>query len=360
MLRIGPLISLLRLQLRILTSNRAACMVVLLLFVAAFVVGRPKPPTDDGTCYVLYWDEDSWVERLRAEIPPRGMDDPRIDVRPVEQFLDSRGVICYPRGAHSIQLRPPDGSRSHWLVWYWYSGSNPQAMDAAVDWFWKVTHDHFHEAVPLHVRVSPLETGVPLMRSMRIGLLDHVEDSSKRCIVWAALFFCGCYLPMVSISQQRERGTILSLIVTPAGWRSVAVAMCLFHAALTLVAVGLIVAFLDLGGISANLWMAMVCGVTSYLGVAFFIASWCNSVASAGAGLSLYLMVGGLAPALSHFFPSNWIAGLGGLSIEAQLFTVLGSAASGPNVPQVCGLVLGATFFGLLGIASFRHRIRLC
>jgi hypothetical protein len=358
MVRIGPILALIELQLRMLTSNRAACLVLVLVVAAAALAGRQKPSPHEGVCYVLYWREDPWVARLRAEVPPPDRHGLRIAVRPVAEFADSRGLISYPNGTHSIQLRPPDESRRQWLIWYWYSGSNPEVLSDAVAWFWKVTQDHFCSEAPLEVRVSPLKPSIRWIDSVRMPLDLLSQEWTKRLFVFVGLFFCGCYLPALSLAQQREHGTIASLIATPVGWQGLALAMGLFHVALTVLVVAAVIAMVDLDVVPAELGFAVFLGAVAYLGVGLTLGSWCGSVASASAALTLYLLISGSAVAVAHVLPGHWTAPIARASLESNLLGALMNGAGGGWATIVCRLAIWASLMQLVGCRSIRLRCR--
>lgn len=356
----GPIVPLLHLQGRILWNNRTACAVLILLPLAGMFAGKQRPAVETNTCYVVYWQESAWVERLRAELPRWTGQGIRIVVRHVGQFVDDHGVVCYPRGAHSIQIRPPDETRPHWVIWYWYSGDDPQVLDGPVTWFWNVTNAHFAGEPPVQVRVSHLGTGIPLLPVASISL-DYLEgDSAKRFVVWTTLFFCACYLPALSLAHQRESSTILSLMTTPAGWRGPARATWLFHGGLTWGMALLAVFLLDIHGPVIHLLLALALAIVAYLGIAFVIGSWCGSTASAGAGLSLYLVLTGLAIGIGCYLPDHWVARVSQATIEIHILVDAASEHPGPATESLLRLSIWALAAQLVGWQSFRHRCRTC
>lgn len=340
-------------QVRLLAQNRAACLVLMMFVVAAVVARLHRHAKTDDTCYVLYWRADAWVERLKAAVPHDG-NGPKIKVAPVEQFVDANGLIQYPRGAHSIQLRPPDQSRSDWLVWYWYSGADPSTMEPAVNWFWNATQDHFGGEPSVRVNVSPLETKMPLLRSARLSLDELMNDSAwQHVLVWTAMFFCSCYLPTMSLASQREHGTVLSIATTPAGWAGVAWSIWLFHAGLACVMAAVLAAVMQLSPAHPTLWCTVGLTVNIYLSVAFALGSWCRSAVSAGCGVMLYLATGGLLAATSHFLLGLPIAMA---TPEAALLGILASGDEhtfAADVPSLLCLTLWAIAWSAVGCRSF-------
>ena len=128
-------IALLRHEARSLWQNRTACVVLaLVLLTAVFlrVDGHRRPQLPEEVCYVLYWEADALVRHLAAEAAvAREQSELRIEVAPADRFADKDGIIRYPPGAHSIQLRSREGTSGgprDRVIQYWYSGADPAAI----------------------------------------------------------------------------------------------------------------------------------------------------------------------------------------------------------------------------------------
>ena len=290
-----------------------------------------------------------WVERLKASLP--NSNGPPVEIVHVAELTGPDGAIRYPRGAHSIQMRPPEGERRSWLIWYWYSGSDAAALDAAAEWFWGATQAHFAAEPALQVRVSPLETISPALQSAGLswhGLTDR--ELWRRALCWSALFFCGCYLPTLAVSQERERGTVFAVVTSPLGWRGWARGIWLFHAALAALVAAAVVAIAPPDVPLLILVPALALALAAYLGVAFVLGCCCRSVASASAALMLYLAAGGLTAAAFHLLPTQ-LGALGFSSVEACLLKVFSRPAEAGHdvLPAVAGLAAWALLW--LGVA---------
>ena len=290
----APFLTLLRHQLRLLAQNRSACF-VLLLFTGLAACGMRSGEPASPVCYILYWQDDPWIERLKAELPTANAP-LAIEVVPVEKFVGDGGVIAYPSGAHSIQLRPPTAERDYWMIWFWYSGTRAEVLDPVADWFWSVTQQHFGDSTPMHVRVSSLRPKLQLLEFAGTAARSFVNQAQwKGPVVWSAIFFCGCYLPTMALVQQREHRTIYSLVTTPVGWAGVALSTGVFYWSLTaIVSLSLAAALGYRAG--AGLGVTVLLATAVYIAIGFTMASWCNGPASASAGMLVYLaLAGGLA-----------------------------------------------------------------
>ena len=336
-------------QIRLLKEQRAACL-VLALFVAAAFASRVRQ-SDQGppTCYVVYWRSDPLVERLRREMKD-AVDGFRIVVAPVSQFVDRDGRIAYPAGAHSIQLRPPEPDRPHWLLWCWYSGADPSALDPVIDMFWRVAGQSFGNATSPQVRVSALRPTVPLLGRVTMPFHSATGNSSLHgaIAVWAATFFCGCYLPAVILASQREHNTIQSIATSPVGWRGLILSTWVFYFVLTIALASLLLAILNLNRFDARL--VIILSTVAYLSLGFTLGFGCRSVISASSGIGIYFVIPALLLLLNVYVPSTWFIG----SVESIAIQALRDETS-RTMSSFCSLLSWASIGTLAAAASVRR-----
>ncbi len=351
--------------------NWMACAVLLMiLFVAGMV--RVKADTQQSlggpVCYVVYWEKNDWVSRLetaaRAARDERGL---QIEVVPVEKLSDSDGIIRYPPGSHSIQLRPLDassaGERGGWLIWYWYSGSDAATILPYVQWFQRVTHAHFNQGIAWHEQTSPLRPEFVVFGKNTRVAVDSVAnpDRTSIALIWMALFFVACHLSKLSLVESLCARTLHSLVVTPAGWQAPGIANRLFYGLLALLLAGCSAAILKPELLtSAPFWLTALCGICIYLGVSFTIAAWCSSVSSAAVATGVYLGVSGLLYAAAASLPGT----LGTIlptciSAEAALFSALNQLAtpgeSTIGISTIAAMLLWAIAWQITGELSYRR-----
>jgi hypothetical protein len=347
-----PFFALLRHQLRLLAQNRSACL-VLLMFAALAAFGQRIEEPQSPVCYILYWQDDPWIQRLKAELPTphQGL---AIEVVPVERFANEDGLIEYPDGAHSIQLRPPTDERDYWVIWFWYSGARAEVLNPVADWFWSATQRHFGDPIPMHVRVSSLHPKLAILDIAGPAVRSFVDDGQwKGLTVWVAIFFCGCYLPAMALAQQRENRTLYSLVTTPVGWAGVCLSTSGFYFALTaIVSLSLAIALGYRAGV--GLWATVLLAAAVYVAVGFTLGCWCDGTASTSAGMLVYLALsGGLA------LIAQSVLGLhgSGASVELQVVQMLQERPTGlTGVPfsltvwVLCWFLVARLSFGRLKV----------
>ena len=317
------LLSLLRHQLRLLAQNHCACL-VLMMFVAIAAVGPRVEAPQRPVCYVLYWQEDAYVERLRTELPSDDLE-LAIEFASAEQFLTLDGRIAYPPGVHSIQLRPPNEHRDAWLIWFWYSGMRANVLNPVADRFWAITRRHFDPQPAMSVRTSAFGSRMGIFDAAGPAIQMWVAKGHwKIAVVWGALFFCGCYLTAMALSQQREDRTIFTLVTTPVGWLGVGLATAGFYFALTFV-LGLSLAIVFGCGSFSGLWAPLMIGSAVYVAVGFTLGCWCRGTASTSAGMLVYVLLAGLIVLAAQQVPG--IAGPQ-FSFEFQIVRMLQDSAT--------------------------------
>lgn len=352
----GPFMTLLRLQLRILVNNRPACVVLVCLIVAPLIpLPRPQLPAT-GTCYVVYWHEDAWIQRLKSEVEQRAEDGPPIEIVPVHRFVDEDDVVRYPPGTHSIQIRTPEGTRDHWVIWCWYSGSDPSVLDEPAAWFWEVTRDHFGDALPFEVKYSSLNTQIVRPFDFADSWLASLRQITLWSIaLWLALVFCACYLPALSLGQQYESQAIVSLATTPVGWSGAVLATMLFYGVATILVATLVAQRVQNGWALLPL---VLLATIAYLGVGLCIGCWTRSTASASGGVILYGLVSGAIAVGSYFMWPPLATVLRTFSVEASLFDYLREANGQYKIVGMAGLLLSAIPWQILAVLSCRIRRR--
>jgi len=304
-------------------------------------------------CYVVYWQEDAWIERLRSEVDRRAQNQPSIEVVPVEHFVDADGFIRYPPGAHSIQIRPPEDTRDHWMIWCWYSGSDPSVLDEPTAWFWKVTRDYFGDALPMEVRYSTLQPQFMLPLDLTDAWVPLAKGTRPwSFVLWMTLVFCACYLPALSLAQQHESRTIVCLATAPIGWWRAVLVTIFFYAALAIPMAMLVAQRVESG---LALGLSVLLGTVAYLGVGLCIGCCARTTASASGGVILYSLVSGAIAVGSHYTSFVIEPVVRAFSIEANLF---GSLRNVDSHHMLTGLLLSATLWQILAYLSCRLRRR--
>ena len=392
--------TLVRHEARVVRQNRMAGVLILFMLFAAAMLrfkdeNQQALPRD--VCYVLYWQEDDWVRRLQTAARTAQLQDGlTIEVVPACDLTGSDGIIRYPPGSHSIQLRPIEPSvkeldRSSgpnrrvpytntgripnkspeaavikpggWLVWYWYSGSDAAALFPYIQWFQRVTHEHFNDGMQWHVRASAMRPELVAFDKKTHVAVDSLMNPERVCValVWLTLFFVGCHLSKLSLAQALSQRTIHSLAVTAAGWTGIAMAIRIFYGVFAVALAASMVAILKPELLLTSLfWLTAVCATVIYLGVGMTIACWCGSVASAGLGTAVYLAVSAMLYAAAVRLPASFATiGANYLSADAAILACItdiwnpDESQGGPAV--VMAMIIWSLLWQITGALSYRR-----
>jgi len=358
-------------ELRVLWQNRMACAVLVLALLTAVILRLDRDRqtrVGDDVCYVLYWEEDDFVRSLKgAALRARNEQGLAIEVLPADELTDGDGIIRYPAGSHSIQLRlveSPAGAPPGHLAWYWHSGADPAALWPFAEWFQQEAFNFFGGTERWEVRTSPLQpelviagqqTKLSLEALRRPGPLDL-------SLVWIVLFFAACHLPKLSLAESQAGGMLVSVAVTSAGWRGLARAVRLVYGTLAMLLAAAVAGIVRPSLLAtAEFWLASLTATVLYLGVAFVIAGWCRSVASASAATPAYLALSGLAGAVIAGASLHWgVKPAFGVLAEPGLYLAVRHAWDGEGaatgLSYLAWPAAWAVAWHATGEASFRRR----
>lgn len=359
--QLAATIALVRHELRILWQNRMACVVLALtLLTAVFLrIDRGRAPTAArDVCFILYWNDDDFVRYLRGAIlDPQQTGGLRFEVLPAAAMTGTDGMIRYPPGSHSIQLRSPER-----VVWYWHSGSDPSAMWPHIEWFQRAALRHFGRRSDWQVETSPMQPELVVVGKQTRVTLDSLREPEvmDAALVWIVIFFAACHLPKLSLAESIANRTLVSIVVTPAGWGGQARAIQIFYGLLAIICAVVIAAVLRPSALgSGAFWLAVTLASILYLGVAFAIATCCRSVAAASVGTMFYLAVSGMVYALV-MGAAKVIGGAPATTLvpEAGLFELIrqsGNDGSALRPVTLAGLACWAVIWSAVGEICYRR-----
>jgi hypothetical protein len=361
--------TLVALEARILLANRMAVAVIVFFLLAALHLrlNRDKFPAPAGeVCYVLYWEESDWMRALQASAArTRAEQGLAIEVLPADQLTGDDGVIRYPPGSCSIQIRPlepgPD-RQARYKIWHWHAGSDPGMLWPYAQWFWQTTRAHFRQSPEFIEETSPLAPElVVLGEQTRVRAVSTIApDTLGVMLVALVLFFLACHLPLLSLSTAFEGRTIDSLASTPAGWTNVARAKRLFYGTLA-VAVAAVVTLVTTPAQLASVlfWFAALASAVMFLGVAFTLGALTRSVASAGVSVIVYGVFASSLYATTLLFSADVRPYL---SPEFAIWRLLEASSGSSDVAitrwNIVTLALWANLWHQVGAWAYRRRAK--
>ncbi len=96
-------------------------------------------------CYIDYWEDDPWIEFLKARVPESLAG--QIEFRHVPRELAGLGdrEIEYANGSGAIQIWPAPEPGGKPKIWCWYPGEDRNVMATFESWFWRTTREYHRE-----------------------------------------------------------------------------------------------------------------------------------------------------------------------------------------------------------------------
>ncbi|MEM6673142.1 MAG: ABC transporter permease subunit [Planctomycetota bacterium] len=298
-----------------LVRNGPALMLLGLFVLVAFLAassglvdeeqGDAPSAASAASSWIVYWEDDEWVELLKHRAPPE---------LGIQFFAASElsGGGDYPPGTCIIELRPRMVDRGRKQirrqVRYRYPGSDPAVLWPVTRWFLSVSIEHFGDMPQLFETIQPLEppTGADRARAAleRVSVADVLNLSLLgTALLTTILFFAACGLLVSLTAQERERGALRALLLTPATFFEYVLAKGIVHGALALLTSALVVAALQPAALTSLLyWSTMFALTCGYFAVGLLISSFAKNQTAPNLLSFAYLMAIGALNLLAFRF----------------------------------------------------------
>ncbi|MEM8712913.1 MAG: ABC transporter permease subunit [Planctomycetota bacterium] len=380
-MRLRPYIigALLKKDIARLLRNGPALMLIGLVVIVSLLAGssgiaEPANPQQasrvaagDALSWIVYWEDSPWVEQLKLRAP----DELRI------KFVEGEPnkVPDYPPNVCVVELRPEMIDRGRGQirrqVRYRYPGSDPAVLWPVTRWFLSVSLEHFADMPQLFETIQPLAPPAGGQRSgtgqsalERLSVADVLSlPLIGTALLTTILFFSACGLLVTMTAQERERGALRALLLTPATYFEFVVSKGILHGALALGGSAVVVAALLPSALTSLLfWGTIVTLTCGYFSVGLLLAAFARSQAAPNLLSFAYMLFVGALNLLGARLES--FQHLSSLTFERYglMFTItslthrdlgaadsLGLMRSTPfqaMVLLVCGLLAIATFVG--------------
>jgi ABC-2 type transporter len=262
-------------------------------------------------CFVDYWQEDPWVEYLKANVPPELRS--RVHFRPVGKVMTEGQEIVYPPATGAIQLRSCGvfGKDRRYKVWMWQP-DNGAGFVVYESWFWKESTHYFQQRTLQALgRSSPAAEPVYQQeRSTLSGGLDTRSALATSLVLFALCFACVYLLPSL-MCEERERGVLLAQALSPASPAEILAAKCLFYPLLGIGLAAVLVSILNVAALAEPFfWLALAVTACGSMGVGLTIACLARSQRNAsmtalgymlGIAVLLYICQNFRVPVVQNF-----------------------------------------------------------
>ncbi len=281
--------------LRLRKQPTALCLLGLLTAISVLIAtGGPQlTKASDSklpTCWLVYDIDNAWVTHLKQRVPEH----PPIRIVAAAEMPRRGNAFVYPSGDLGMELSTAD--RQHPRIIFRYPGTQPNLFWPYTQWFWGETIAFIGETAAFDQVVVPMgrnssQAASDILKQTSLSDLMTIEMVGS-LLLYGVQFFCCAHLLISFTSQERERGTLLAMALTPASIPEILLAKCLFHGCLSLTMCAIIVAILrPIALVQPLLWATLLVSAVGFLSVGVMVASFAKTQATA-ALLTLCYMLG--------------------------------------------------------------------
>lgn len=306
--RLDKLYALIEREVMRLFKNPSALMLIgmLVAFSILLVLSRSdkKPPM---VCWIVHPDlpaETVTVDRgadFVRKLADGARQNDSIRLVPVSRVARYRQQRVYPPNTCAIELqelpsvgRPETGLR----VAYRHPGTKSEVLEPFLRWFWPMAVDHFgqiavSEQAPAISR--PTSAAALVMEKLQSGSISELmnEDLAAAILLLIIQFVTCCQLIVSFTSQDRERGTLTALALSPITMSELLQAKILFHLGLSAIGSAAVIIVLKPAALGhLSLWITLLLTGLGLASVGMVIASLAKTQSTASLLALCYMLVG--------------------------------------------------------------------
>ena len=299
-------------EFRRLKKNPSALMLIGLLSAVALLMATSRPVPAGGVAagsasaartaadvWLIYEQRSQWLDYLAANLP----DTPEVRIVHRDRVPAENGHWKLPPGNAAVEIIYIDerntrhGSAfSKVMLHGLYPGKDASTLAPFWNWFWPTLTQYHTNGLQFEQSVEPLLNSAAATPA-------SLEDTSVADLVTNELiatmllliiqFFACCHLLVSFTSQDRERGTLSALVLSPANTSEILIAKFVFHLLISFSGCVVIVSILKPIVLTQPvLWLVILLTSVGLMCVGTCIATLAKTQASA-ALLALCYMLGG-------------------------------------------------------------------
>ena len=289
-------------------KNPSALMLIgmLVAFSVLLVLSRNDKKAK-MVCWIVYPDSataataDESQQTFVRKLTERAEKSDTIRVVPMSRVQVYRQQRVYPSSTCAIELLelPTSENASSGLkVAYRHPGAKSDVLEPFLRWFWPAAVDHFgqvavtEQAPTVSRRTSAAEL---LMEKLQSGSISDLmnEDLAAAILLLIIQFVTCCQLIVSFTSQDRERGTLIALALSPITMSELLQAKILFHLSLSAIGSAAVIAVLKPAALThASLWATLLLTGLGLCSVGMVIASLSKTQSTASLLALCYMLVG--------------------------------------------------------------------
>ena len=321
--------------LRLKKNTAAYALLGLLMAIAILMATGSKTVTatkaaakHQTMCWVVFHKGGGWLDHLREQLAnrpagERGGPIEHIQLVSRDEIEQSGRELVYPKNSCAIEVFPAglgEDERHH--IRYLHAGDE-RILAPYTRWFWRNTAEFFGQTGPFDeefARIQRVESQVAAMQDQSISDVLTPELVGT-VLLFAVQFFLCCHLLVSFTSQDRERGTLLALALSPASVPEILAAKFIFHVGLSVIFSAAVVGILQPIALAhAGIWVVVILASIGFTSVGIVVSSFAKTQASAGLLTMCYMLIGGVISYLATSFST--FAMLQRLTFENYSFAI--------------------------------------
>lgn len=358
-------------EFRRLMKNPSALMLLGLLSAVALLMAtsRPVAGSIDGNTpgtaappdvdvWLIYDQRSGWLDHLAENLPRT----PTIRIVHRDRVPAANGEWKLPAGDAVVEIVYGDRFETSQGAAFGkvvlngrYPDRNAHALNPFWQWFWPALAEYHTQGLRFEQSTEPLATQtVESATSLQDASIAELVTNEliATMLLLIVMFFACCHLLVSFTAQDRERGTLSALVLSPANTSEILLAKFIFHLLISLGGCVAIVAILKPIVLTQPvLWLVILLTSVGLMCVGTCIATLAKTQASAALLALCYMLGGTVLFYLSTKFTA--FAFLKLLAFENYTFPILFATMNRPvSVFHAPGLLMMSVLVGIwLGIA---------
>ena len=382
-MRLRPYIvlTLVRKDMARLVRNGPALMLLGLLVVMAFLLGfsglieeeqeQDRANTQRNESWIVYWEDSDWIELLKRRAPKE------LGIR----FAKANQLASktYPPHICVIEIRKTaffrDRNQTRRQIHYRYPGSDQKVLWPITRWFLSVSLEHFGKMPQFFETIQPVVP--PTQQTATRNSLENVSvaDALSLSLIGSTLlttilFFAASGLLVSMTAQERERGALRAILLSPASYFEFVASKAVVHGGLALGTSAIVVAALKPEVLTSLLfWGTMIAQTCGYFAVGLLIASFAKNQAAPNLLSFAYILAIGSLNLLAYRFDAFRFISVLTFERYGLMFTIasfndgelsIGRSLGAMSTPDFLMLVLLTSSLLLIAtcVGSLRLRTR--
>lgn len=358
-------------EFRRLMKNPSALMLLGLLSAVALLMAtsRPVASSIDGNTtgtaappavdvWLIYDQRSGWLDHLAKNLPRK----PTIRIVHRDRIPMANGEWKLPAGDAAVEIVHGDRFETRQGAAFGkvvlngrYPDHNAHALTPFWQWFWPALAEYHTQGLRFEQSMEPLasQTARSAASLQDASIAELVTNELiATMLLLIVMFFACCHLLVSFTAQDRERGTLSALVLSPANTSEILLAKFIFHLLISLGGCVAIVAILKPVVLTQPvLWLVILLTSVGLMCVGTCIATLAKTQASAALLALCYMLGGTVLFYLSTKFTA--FAFLKLIAFENYTFPILFATMNRPvSISQAPGLLMMSVLVGIwLGIA---------